>query len=109
MGCLAAPCNDFIRKYEKQIKKLDVITCCGSTDAKKDDTFGYGKVFTRLEERLGDKCGIHEAFPIELVLSDAQKSDDQAMMNTRLNDDNFAGEIGTRLKRFSEKVSSLLC
>ena len=106
MGSIAAPCNDFLKKYEKQIKKLDFISCCASTDAKKDDTFGYAVVFGKLRERLGSLAGEFEAFPIELVLTDEQKGDDQAMMNTRINDGNYNEAVRARIEGFAQKVAS---
>ena len=104
IGSLSAPCRDFIRKYGKQIKKIDIITCCGSTDEKKEDKFGYETVFKQLREQLGECCGECLAFPIDLVLTDSQKEDDQAMMNTRLDESNFSGAVKERLDEF---VSSL--
>ncbi len=106
MGKIAAPCSDFIRKYGKEIKTLDFITCCGSTDQKKDDTFGYGRVFDSLKERLGSRAGIFEAFPIELLLSEEQKDDDQAMMNTRLDEGNFMGEVSSRLENYIGRLQA---
>ena len=106
MGRIAAPCRDFIGKYGKEIQNLDFITCCGSTDEKKDDTFGYGRVFGQLKERLGARAGVFEAFPIELVLTEEQKGDDQAMMNTRLNEGNFKGGASSRLEEFISKLKS---
>lgn len=104
MGSIAAPCNDFIRKYGRNIKKIDFITCCGSTDAKKDETFGYGKVFGKLKPRLGEKAGVFEAFPIELLLPEDQRGNDEAMMNTRMNESSFTGAIKERLDSFIEKI-----
>jgi hypothetical protein len=104
MGSIAAPCNDFIRKYGRNIKRINFITCCASTDDKKDETFGYGRVFDKLKERLGEGLGLCEAFPIELLLSGDEKEDEQAMMNTRLNEGNYKGEIKERLGRFTSKL-----
>ncbi|HAK46892.1 MAG TPA: hypothetical protein DCO79_13365 [Spirochaeta sp.] len=104
MGSLAAPCSDFLHKYLKKVKKLDFITCCGSTDEKKNETFGYGKVFDKLEKRLGMQAGIFEAFPIELLLGEEQKGNDQAMMNIRMNEENFKGEIIKRLGSFVARI-----
>jgi flavodoxin len=106
MGRIAAPCSDFIGKYGKDIKTLDFITCCGSTDDKKDDTFGYGRVFAQLKDRLGDRAGLFEAFPIELLLSEEQRGDDQAMMNTRLNEGNYKDEVSSRLENFISKLKT---
>ncbi|MDC7225769.1 MAG: hypothetical protein PQJ61_03270 [Spirochaetales bacterium] len=105
MGSIAAPCSDFIRKYGKAAKRIDFITCCGSTDEKKDDTFGYGRVFAKLKECLGSKAGEFEAFPIQLLLPEDKKNNDNEMMNTRMNDDNFNEAVQQRLYSFQSKLS----
>ena len=51
---------------------------------------------------LNGKCVHCEAFPIDLVLSDEQKGDDAAFMNTHLNDSNFKGEIKERFDKLIE-------
>ncbi|MDC7127078.1 MAG: flavodoxin domain-containing protein [Spirochaetales bacterium] len=104
MGSIAAPCNDFMKKYSKQIKTLDIATCCASTDKKKNDQFGYGRVFNYLKEKTAPIAGIFEAFPIELVMDEDQKNDDQATMNTRLNNENFKGAIQLRLDKFINEI-----
>ncbi|MBI9105235.1 MAG: hypothetical protein JEZ04_00735 [Spirochaetales bacterium] len=105
MGLVIAPLSDFIRKHKDDIKKLNFITCCGSTDEGKNDKFGYATVFTKIKELLGDKCGVCEAFPVELVLPEDQKGDDQRMMNTILSDSNFTGEIKARFDAFIGELS----
>ena len=106
MGRIAAPCKDFIKKYGKQIKVLDVISCCGSTDEKKDEKFGYGQIFSKVKEQVGNTAGIFTAFPIELLLGEDQRGDDQAMMNTRMNDQTFNEKVEERLNKFVNAVTS---
>ena len=48
---------------------------------------------------LGDKCIRCEAFPIGPVLPE-DKKDNNAVMKTRLSDNNFAGEIQKRFENF---------
>jgi len=105
MGQVIAPLTDFIKKHRGDIKKMTFITCCGSTDAGKNDKFGYATVFEKVRELAGDKCGICEAFPIELVLPEEQKGDEQSMMNTRLSGSNFTGEIKSRFDAFTRQLS----
>ena len=105
MGKFASPCIDFLKKNIDKIRSLHIATCCCSTDSKKDDKFGYGNVFTKLKDNFGNVIKSCEAFPIELVLPEELKNDDQANMNTRLNDDNFVGEIVERLKTFIDNLS----
>ncbi len=105
-GSFAAACRNFIRKYGKKVKKLDVITCCGCPDEKKNDKYGYAAVFEKLQEQLGDRCGSCQAFPIDLVLTEEQKADDLSMLNTRLGDGNFSGAIRQRFDEFISQIVS---
>lgn len=105
VGNIASPCSDFIKKYSGQIKHLDFLTCCASTDEKKDDKFGYNTVFQRIEEQLGSRCGVCRAFPIELILTDEQKGDDQAAMNTRLNSDTINDAVQSRIGEFVAQIT----
>lgn len=105
MGNLAAPCYHFIRKFGKSAKTLNVITCCASKDSAKDETFGYNRLFTKLRG-TGMVNGICQAFPVELVVPADQQSDDEVMMNTRLSEENFNGEIHRRHQEFIAAVSA---
>lgn len=100
MGKLIPPLRSFIEKYFDHINKLIFVTCCGSTDAKKDEKFGHGLVFKEVENVLKDKCILCQAFPISMVLPDDKKEDTDAFMKTHLNDENFKGEIQNRLESF---------
>jgi len=105
-GSFAAACRNFIRKYGNKVGRLDVISCCGCPDEKKNDKYGYTSVFEKLREQLGDRCGRCQAFPIDLVLTEEQKADSQAMMNTRLGDENFSGAIQQRFDEFISQIVS---
>jgi hypothetical protein len=100
MGRLISPLHDFITKYRKHIKSLYFVTCCGSSDAAKNDKFGYAGLFQQLKNMLGDTCIHCEAFPIGLVVPLDKKEDGSAVMKTHLSDENFTGEIQTRLDKF---------
>lgn len=106
MGQIISPLYDFLKKYKKQIKKLHFITCCGRKDSTREDKFGYSHVFKKLEALMNEKTGMMEAFPIELILPEKDKENDQAMMNARLNDSTFKGDIEKRLKDFTEKITA---
>jgi len=105
MGKLISPLKAFIKKYRKSIQKLIFITCCGSSYEVKDQKFGHNRVFQKLKDLLGDKCIQCEALPIPLVLPDDKKEDGNLIMNTRITDDNFKGEIAHRLGEFIAKVA----
>jgi flavodoxin len=100
MGQVISPLADFIRKYRKNINKFYFATCCGSTDAAKRQKFGHDLVFDKIKDMLGDKCIHCEAFPIGLVLPEDKRADGNAMMKTRLAEENFKGEIRKRFERF---------
>ncbi len=108
MGKFIPPLRSFIKKYFCEINKLVFVTCCGSTDAKKNDKFGYGLVFKEVENMLNDKCILYQAFPVGLVLPDDKKEDTDAFMKTHLNDENFKGEIQELFESFISKVNETI-
>ena len=105
MGQHISPLRDFIKKYRNSINKFYLISCCGSKDATKDDKFGYAGVFKKVKETAGEKCVHCEAFPIDLIVPDDKKEDDEAVMNTRLSDENFMGPIKDRFESFVQLLS----
>jgi flavodoxin len=107
MGKFIPPLRSFVKKYFRQINKLIFVTCCGSTDAKKDEKFGHGLVFKEVENILKDKCILCQAFPIGLVLPDDKKEDTDAFMKTHLNDENFKGEIQEKFNDFIRKLKDI--
>jgi hypothetical protein len=98
MGRLCLPCFDFLRAARKRQKVVHLITCCGSTDEKKDDSFGYGKIFGELRTKLGATLGQTQAFPINLVVPEDQRANPEAIMAARLNDLSFVGPMAQRVK-----------
>ena len=104
MGKLISPLHAFINKYNRNIQTLFFATCCGSSDAKKDGKFGYAQVFLHVKRLLGDRCVHCEAFPIDLVLPDDQKDLGEAIMKTRLSDNNFTDDLQKRIEDFTKKV-----
>ncbi|MCB0497397.1 MAG: hypothetical protein KDC79_14745 [Cyclobacteriaceae bacterium] len=97
MGRFIAPLRGFIRKYKTKLAKLYFVTCCGSRDETKNDKFGYATVFPKIEAAYGKP--VHcEAFPIALALPEDKVEDGEAIMNTRLSDQNFKGRIKERFE-----------
>lgn len=107
VGRLIAPLSSFIKKYNKKIDQLIFVTCCGSTYEKKDEKFGHGLVFQKVENLLNHKCKLCQAFPIGIVLPSENRDDSDAFMKAHLNDDNFKGEIQERFDAFIQKVSEI--
>jgi len=108
MGKLIPPLRSLINKYFNKINKLVFVTCCGSTDAKKDEKFGHGLVFNEVKNLLKDKCILCQAFPVGLVLPDDKKEDADAFLKTHLSEENFKGEIQERFDAFIENVNGLI-
>jgi len=106
MGKFIPPLRSFVKKYHDKIRKLVFVTCCGSPYDKKDEKFGHGLVFKEVEKILAEKCILCQAFPVGLVLPDDRKDDPEAFMQTRLNDDNFKGEIQERFDAFIDRINS---
>ncbi len=107
MGRFVPPLRSFVKRYRNEIGRLVFATCCGSTDARRDEKFGHGLVFKEVESLLGDRCVLCQAFPIGLVMPDGKKEDTDAFMKTHLNDENFKGEIQERFEEFIQKVSAI--
>ena len=54
MGRLIPPLRTFLLKYKHIIRQLYFVTCCGSSDAKKDEKFGHALVFREVENIMED-------------------------------------------------------
>ncbi len=104
MGQLIAPLRDFLRKHKSEISCLYFVSCCGSSDAVKDEKFGHGHVFRKVKEILDDKCCHREAFPIGLILPEDQQKNSEAIMNTRLNSSTINEKVGERLEKLILKI-----
>lgn len=106
MGQLLAPLRDLLVRCRNSSGNLCFATCCGGGDAEKDSKFGYAQVFATVQ-KLGGGRGVDcEAFPITLVVPKDKLGDGQAVMKTRLSDENFTGEILRRFDGFVERVAS---
>lgn len=106
MGQLVSPIKSFIKKYRESIHTIYFVTSCGSSDAMRAKTFGYGKVFQKVEKLLKGKNLYCEAFPIPLIVPEDKLDDGETVMNTRLSDENFKGEMLKRFEYFIKKVNS---
>ncbi len=104
MGQLISPVRNFIKKYAKDFNDIYFATCCGSSDDKKDDNFGYATVFEKAEKEVQGKKLTCEAFPIPLVVPKDKQDDGELIMNTRLSDENFKGEILSRFENLVKKI-----
>ena len=104
MGQLIVPLRAFLKQYGAKMNTLAFVTCCGGGDDIKDDRFGYASVFREVEQ-LADGKSVHcEAFPIVMILPEDKRDNNNAVMETRLNDDNFNGTLQERFDTFIEKL-----
>jgi len=99
-GKVLSPISDLISKYKAVIPRVFFASCCGSSDDKKDEKFGYSSTHNQLKELLGEKLINFEAFPIGLVIPQDKLNDDKAMMNTRLSEDTINSSVEKRLDNF---------
>jgi len=106
VGKFLAPLKSFVKNYSNKINNMIFVTCCGSSYEIRDQKFGHGLVFKQVKEIMGDKCIQCEAFPITLVIPEEKRKDPNLVMSTRLNDDNFKGEILDRFNVFIDKISA---
>ena len=104
MGTLISPLRGLLQRLRNGTQEICHVTCCGSTDETKDDTFGYATVFPKVRKIVGDRLILSEAFPIVLVIPEDKREDDDLIMNTRLSDENFYGEIKDRLDRLVRQL-----
>lgn len=105
VGKFIYPLRKFVKKYGKDISELVFVTCCGSSYEMKNEKFGHGLVFNKLKEMLPGKKVECTALPITLVVPDDKKEDGKTVMETRLNDENFKGEIAERFEEFMVSLS----
>jgi flavodoxin len=104
MGKFIYPLKHFVRDHKDKFQELVFVTCCGSSDDKKEDKFGHGLVFNQLKEMLPGKKVHCRAFPITLTLSKEEIEDAKKVLETRLNEDNFKGEMLDRFDGFMQSI-----
>lgn len=106
VGSVAVSAMGFMKKYSKSVGCYHFITCCGSSDEKKNDKFGYEKIFAKLSRNVGPKLKSTTAFPIVLALPKKDRENDDLVMKTRLSDANFKDELKKRLDEFVKKIKN---
>lgn len=87
----------------KAIKRIGLVSCCGSDDERKSDRFGYETVFTMARKPAGPRVVETFFLPFGLAVEGGAK-DGASVMATRLSEATFTGEIR---KRFDELVERL--
>jgi len=106
MGMLISPLRGFIKKYAKNSRKFFFATCCGCGEDKKGSSFGYNGVFKSVQAMMRGKEVVCEAFPVGLVNSGRIGTDGKAIMEVKLSDENFKGEIKERVDAFIKKIKA---
>ncbi|KMQ49769.1 hypothetical protein CHISP_3330 [Chitinispirillum alkaliphilum] len=105
MGQLISPISDFLNKNRDKIKKLHFVTCSGTSESEKESKFGYGAVFRKVENLMGGKLGHSELFSVTLVLPEEKRDNSDAVMKTRLSEENFSGDIQERFEKFVSEIN----
>ena len=100
IGQFITPHQNFIRRYGKKIKKLVFVTCCGSSYEEKDIKFGHNTVFKKLKNNLKETCTHCIAFPIPILVTEDKRKNSDIIMNTRMNNETFQGEVKERFENF---------
>ena len=106
VGKLIPPLRSLLLKYKEHIRELVFVSCCGSSDAKRDEKFGHGFVFKEVEQIMGEKCIHCRAFPVDLVLPEDKKEDADLIMKTRLTEENFTGPLQERLDGLVARIAA---
>lgn len=106
VGKLIPPLKDFILRYKNSVDNWVFISCCGSGFEQRDEKFGHGHVFRKVQDLLGEKCTHCEAFPISLVVAEEKIKDSDAVMKTRLTDQNMKGEMQSRVASFIQMMKN---
>ncbi len=104
MGQLISPLNDFLKKYQNDIKKLYFVTCCGSGEDSKDTKYGYNQVFEKIKSLMAGKLEFAESFSIELITPEELKGKSEETMKLRLSDEVFKGEILKKYINFIARI-----
>jgi menaquinone-dependent protoporphyrinogen IX oxidase len=104
MGKFIYPLKHFVKDHKDKFRELVFVTCCGSPYEKKEEKFGHGLVFKQLKEMLPGKKVRCTAFPITLTLSKEETEDPKKVLETRLNENNFKGELLERFDGFMQSI-----
>lgn len=105
MGNLISPLLGFVRKYKSGLKSCTFITCCGSSDEKKDDTFGYNRLFKKIGLKFPSINWQFHALSILLVLDKEDRKNDELIRKAQLNDQTFKDEFKERFDSVVDSVS----
>lgn len=100
MGMVLSPMKRFIKKYREGISSLYYLISCASDETSRDDKFGYGTVAKKVEEICGASLKAWDYYSVLDVLSVEERKNDQLVMNTRLNVNNFKGKVAEKLDTF---------
>ena len=68
------------------------------------DIASYDSVFNKVKEIAGPACLSCEAFPIDLIIPDELRGNDEAVMNVRLSSETFSGAIVEKYNQYIQKM-----
>ena len=107
-GTLISPLKGFLNKFRNKINNLIFVTCCGSKDEEKDSRFGYSRIFNKVKELMGSRVLQCEAFPILLTVAEEERKDEKAILELRLTEETFKGEIKERFDHFIDNLTGTI-
>jgi len=68
------------------------------------DIASYDSVFNKVKEIAGPACLSCEAFPIDLIIPDELRGNDEVVMNVRLSSETFSGAIVEKYNQYIQKM-----
>ncbi|MBN2617678.1 MAG: hypothetical protein JXR64_05135 [Spirochaetales bacterium] len=106
MGQLLSPVRSFINKYSNNATKCYLALSCASSEESKNDKFGYNTVIKKFEELTGDKFVSAHAFSVLKVIPPSNAKNDDIIMKTTFNDENFKNVILNEFSDFIEIINA---
>lgn len=100
-GLLIAPCRAAIRRAAQAGCTVHFITCCGTSDAQKDDRYGYAGTLRMARAAGGDRFGHADAVSLALTTDGAATEDRQTI---RLDEENVQGRFSERVDAFAARI-----
>lgn len=105
-GLLIAPLRAALKIGVAASKTIHFAVSCETTEAEKNDKYGYMKVMKAAETLAGEFIKTTEAFSSSLVRTNDNPSTDKLADKIKLTEANFKGEIQTKFESFIMRIQS---
>lgn len=106
-GLLISPLKSILKKCANLGKNIHFAVTCETSDEEKNDKYGYEQVLIKAKKVGGKFVKTTEAFPTALVKNDSESWSPKLSGKTKIEVENYKGEIVLRLKEFVEEIKSL--